>query len=158
VCLCATKYLKCGICKESSWTSSRSLWSVTYFEIILLICNHYIKCFCHPEWSQHKILTNSPFSHSGTKKILDRFGNTFLVQNSKTKNTPPFCLKRTKGKQSIRENHNLKISRFLNLSHFGFLLLKSGNHRLKIFSHLSLLARNWSSAERNPLDKWSARW
>jgi len=30
------------------------------------------------ECSQYKILTNSPFGHSGTK-ILDRFGNTFPV-------------------------------------------------------------------------------
>jgi hypothetical protein len=44
--------------------------------------------------NEAKILTNSPFSHSGTKS-LDRFGNTFPVQ---TKITPPFCQKGIKGK------------------------------------------------------------
>jgi hypothetical protein len=39
------------------------------------------------------------------QKSLDWFGNTFLVQ--KIKNIPPFCLKRTKGKQSIREKPQL---------------------------------------------------
>jgi hypothetical protein len=24
--------------------------------LLLLICNHYIKCFCYPKYSQHKIL------------------------------------------------------------------------------------------------------
>jgi hypothetical protein len=44
--------------------------------------------------SKHRMrpikLTNSPFSHSGTK-TLDRFGNTFPVQ--KIKITPPFVSK-----------------------------------------------------------------
>jgi hypothetical protein len=28
------------------------------------------------------------------------------IHSPKTKNTPPFCHKRTKGKQSIKKNHN----------------------------------------------------
>jgi hypothetical protein len=32
-------------------------WRIWKEPIILLICNHYIKCFCHPKCSQHKILT-----------------------------------------------------------------------------------------------------
>jgi hypothetical protein len=39
-------------------------------------------------------LTNSPFGHSGTKKTLDRFGNTFPVQ---IKNYFPFLSQRDKG-------------------------------------------------------------
>jgi hypothetical protein len=164
------------------WDTVHIIWRLWIEPIILLKSNRYIKCFCQPECCQYKILTNSPFGYSGTKKYLTGLE---IHSRSKTKNTPPFCLKRTKGKQSIREKpqllkfittrlivkcliknsnyhkrkpKNLKISHFLNLSHFGFLLLKPGNHRLKIFSHLSLLARNWSSVERNPTYKLSGRW
>jgi len=61
-----------GNCMESSWTSSRNLWPVTWLEIktvhitwklwkeptILLKRNRYIKFFCQPEGCQHKILTH----------------------------------------------------------------------------------------------------
>jgi hypothetical protein len=46
-------------------------------------------------------LTNSPFGHSGTK-ITCPVKNTKI--GPKLKNTPYFCLKMTKGKQSIK-NH-----------------------------------------------------
>jgi len=101
-------------CMESSWASSRNLLLDRRHEMrhcpyylktqkkteILLKSNRYIKCFCQPECCQYKILTNSPFGHSGTKK-------TWLVwkyiSGPKIKNTPHFCHKRTKGKHSIRE-------------------------------------------------------
>jgi hypothetical protein len=54
------------------WTLSEYMKILNWKPIILLICNNYIKCFCNPEYSQHKILTNSPFGYSGTK-------NTWLV-------------------------------------------------------------------------------
>jgi hypothetical protein len=78
-------------------------WRLWIEPILLLKSNRYIKCFCHPEWSQHKILINSPFGHSEKKEHLTGLE---IHSWSKTKNTPPFCLKRTKGKQSIREKHN----------------------------------------------------
>jgi hypothetical protein len=68
--------------------------------IVLLKCNHYIKYFCQPECCQHKILKNFPFGHSGTKKHLTSLE---IHSRSKTKNSPPSCLKRTNDKQSIRE-------------------------------------------------------
>jgi hypothetical protein len=61
------------------------------------------------------------------QKTLDRFGITFPVQN---KNTLPFYLKRTKGKQSIREKTQLlkfKTTRII-VKH----LIKSSNqHKRK---------------------------
>jgi hypothetical protein len=85
------------------WDTVHITWRLWIEPIILLKSNHYIKRFCQPECYQYKILTNSSFIHSGTKKILIGLE---IHSRSKTKNTPPFCLKRTKGKQSIRENHN----------------------------------------------------
>jgi hypothetical protein len=111
------------------------------------------------------------------QKSLDRL----KIQIQSKNNTPPFCLKRTKGKQSSK-NHRQKVLKSkttriivkclnissnnhrrkaktlmlqislvlwhqmtdsvphidLNLSHFGFLLLKPKIHRRKTFSHLSL--------------------
>jgi hypothetical protein len=73
--------------------------------IFLLESNLYIKCFCQPEYCQYKILTNSPFGHSGTK-ITGPVSKYIL--GPKIKNTPPFYLKRTKGKHSIREKPQLQ--------------------------------------------------
>jgi hypothetical protein len=69
-------------CMESSWTSSRNLWLVTWLEIntvhitwrlwkeriILLKGNRYIRCFCQLECCQYKILTES-FTLGPTIKI-----------------------------------------------------------------------------------------
>jgi len=93
----------CNHTHGMKWDTVHITWRLWIESIILLKSNHYIKCFCQPECCQYKILTNSPFGHSGTKKHLTSLK---IHSKSKTKNTPHFCLKRTKGKQSIRENHN----------------------------------------------------
>jgi hypothetical protein len=85
------------------WDTVHITWRLWIELIILLKNNHYIKCFCHPECSQHKILTNFPFGHSGTKKTWPVWK---YILCPKTKNTLPFCHKRTKGKHSIKKNHN----------------------------------------------------
>jgi hypothetical protein len=54
------------------WTLFEYMNILDWKPTILLIWNHYIKCFCYPEYSQHKILTNSPFGHSGTKNVTPR--------------------------------------------------------------------------------------
>jgi hypothetical protein len=85
------------------WDTVHITWRHWIEPIILLKSNRYIKCFCHPECIQHKILTNSPFGHSGTKKTWPVWK---YIPGPKTKNTSPFCHKRAKGKQSIKKNHN----------------------------------------------------
>jgi len=50
--------------------------------------------------------TTCPFGYSGTKKKKKHLTNLEIhswSKNTKKKNTPPFCHKRTKGKQSNRE-------------------------------------------------------
>jgi len=76
------------------WDTVHFTWRLWIEPIILLKRNYYIKCFCQPECYQYKILTNSPFGHSGTKKTLGRFGNTFPVQNTKYS---PFLSQKDKG-------------------------------------------------------------
>jgi hypothetical protein len=93
----------CDHTHDMKWDTVHITWILWIEPIILLKSNRYIKCFCQLECCQYKILTNSSFGHSGTKKHLTSLE---IHSRSKTKNTLPFCLKRTKGKQCIRENHN----------------------------------------------------
>jgi len=51
------------------WTLSEYIKILNKHQSSCLKSNHYIKCFCHPECSQHKILTNSSFGHFGTKHL-----------------------------------------------------------------------------------------
>jgi hypothetical protein len=60
---------------------------------------HLHKVFLSTRMLPNKILTNSPFVHSGTKITRPVWKYIF---GPKIKNTPPIYLKGTKGKQSIQ--------------------------------------------------------
>jgi len=94
----------CDHTHGTKWDTVHIIWRLWIEPIILLKSNRDIKCFCQPECCQYKILTNSHFGNSGTKKHLTGLK---IHSRSKTKNTPFFCLKRIKGKHSIKEKPEL---------------------------------------------------
>jgi hypothetical protein len=91
------------------WTLSEYMKILNWKLTILLICNHYIKWICHPEYSQPKILTNSPLAILGQKNTWPIWKYSPGLKTKWTKNTRPFCHTMTKGKQSINENISVLI-------------------------------------------------
>jgi hypothetical protein len=91
------------------------------------------------------------------QKSLDRFKNTFPVQN---KNTPPFCLKMIKGKQSIEKlqlnsskvqtQENRELSKSPNNQKFVKQLTEGRTKILKELNPADLLNQ---VTERNPYNK-----
>jgi len=76
------------------WDTVHITWRLWVEPIILLKSNRYIKCFCQPECCQYKILTNSPFGYSGTKKTWPVLK---YIPDPKTNIYSPFLSQRDKG-------------------------------------------------------------